>query len=110
MGETGFEGIRKSVTRRQNTVVQYIATQPILDLYDSSTRQPGVRFSRRLWEQADIDLEVGEEQGRRGSNRIGVGVGVGFGRRGFDWSEWGEWSGVEWVRIVNPPRMTMGRK
>ena len=26
MGEIGFEGIRKSVTRRQNTVVQYIST------------------------------------------------------------------------------------
>ena len=26
MGETGFKGIRKSVTRRQNTVAQYIAT------------------------------------------------------------------------------------
>ena len=27
LGEAGFEGIRKSVTRRQNTVTQYILTQ-----------------------------------------------------------------------------------
>ena len=26
MGDAGFEGIRKLVTRRQNTVTQYIAT------------------------------------------------------------------------------------
>ena len=28
LGEAGFEGIRKSVTRRQNTVAQYITTRP----------------------------------------------------------------------------------
>ena len=27
MGETGFKGIRKSFTRRQNTAAQYIATR-----------------------------------------------------------------------------------
>ena len=32
MGESGFEGIQKSVTRRQNTVAQYIVTQPIMEL------------------------------------------------------------------------------
>ena len=32
MGEAGFEGLRKSITRRQNMVAQSIATQPILDL------------------------------------------------------------------------------
>ena len=32
MIEAGFEGIRQSITRRQNTVAQYIATRLILDL------------------------------------------------------------------------------
>ena len=32
LGEAGLEGIRKSITRRQNMVTQYIATRPILDL------------------------------------------------------------------------------
>ena len=32
MGEADFEEIRKSVTRRQNTVAQYIVTRPILYL------------------------------------------------------------------------------
>ena len=57
MGEAGFEGIRKSVTRRQNTVAQYIATRPIMELCERATCQPGVRVSWRWWEQAGIELE-----------------------------------------------------
>ena len=54
--EAGFEGIRKSVTRRQNTVAQYIVTRPILDLCEKANRWPGARVSRRWWEQYGIDL------------------------------------------------------
>ena len=57
MGEAGFEGIRKSITRRQNTVAQYIAMRPILELCERDTRRPGSRVSRRWWEQAGDDLE-----------------------------------------------------
>ena len=57
MGEIGFEGIRKSVTRRQNTVVQYISTRPIMDLCERSTRRMGARVSWQWWEQARIYLE-----------------------------------------------------
>ena len=57
MPEEGFEGIRKSITRRKNTVAQYIATRPILDLCVRSARRPGARVSRWWWEQAGIDLE-----------------------------------------------------
>ena len=57
MGEAGFKGIRKSFTRTQNTVVQYIATQPILDLCERSTRRPGARVSWWWWDQAAINLE-----------------------------------------------------
>ena len=49
LGEAGLEGIRKSVTRRQNMVAQYIVTRPILDLCERATRRPGVRVSRRWW-------------------------------------------------------------
>ena len=45
MVESGFEGIRKSVTSRHSTVTQYIATQPILDLCEQSTRRLGARVS-----------------------------------------------------------------
>ena len=57
MREAGFEGIRKSITRRQNTVAQYNATRPNLDLCERSTWRPGARVSCRWWEQADIDSE-----------------------------------------------------
>ena len=49
MREEGFEGIRKAVTRRQNTVAQYIATQPILDLGERATQWEGARVSQRWW-------------------------------------------------------------
>ena len=47
MGKAGFEGIRKSVTRRQNTVAKYIVTRPILDLCERSTWRLGARVSQR---------------------------------------------------------------
>ena len=40
-----------------NTVAQYIAMRPIMDLCERSTRQPGARLSQQWWEQDDIDLE-----------------------------------------------------
>ena len=45
------------VTRRQNTVAQYIATEPIMDLCERATQRLGVRVSRRWREQDGIDLE-----------------------------------------------------
>ena len=47
MGKAGLEGIRKSVTRRKNTVAQYIEMRPILDLCEQSTRRPVARVSRQ---------------------------------------------------------------
>ena len=60
MIEAGFEGIGKSITRRQNTVAQYIATQPILDLCERATPRLGDRVSRQWWEKEGIDLEKGK--------------------------------------------------
>ena len=47
LGEAGMEGIRKSVTRTQNTFAQYIVTRPILDLCERATWRPGARISQR---------------------------------------------------------------
>ena len=55
--EAGFKGIRKLVTRRQNMVMQYIATRPFLDLYERDTRRPVSRVSLRWWEEDGRDLE-----------------------------------------------------
>ena len=58
MKEAGFTTIRKSITNIQNTVTQYIATQPLLDLCEQTTRRGGVRVSRRWWDQKGIDWET----------------------------------------------------
>ena len=58
MVEAGFEGIGTYITRRQNTVAQYIATRPILDLCECFTWRPVARVYRRWWEQDALYLEV----------------------------------------------------
>ena len=62
MGESGFKGISKAVTRRQNTVSQYIVTRPVLDLCERVTQRPEARVYWRWWEQAGIDLEVAKKR------------------------------------------------
>ena len=47
MAEAGFKKIGTYVTRRQNTVAQYIATQTILDLCKRSARMPRMWVYRR---------------------------------------------------------------
>ena len=54
--EAGMVGIRMFITRRQNKVLQYITTRPILDPCKRATRQPGARVSWRWWEHARLDL------------------------------------------------------
>ena len=57
MVEAGLKGVGTYIMRRQNTVAQYIATQPILDLCEWSAQRLGVRVSRRWWEQYGLYLE-----------------------------------------------------
>ena len=49
MKETGMVGIKISILRRQNTVAQFIATRPILDLCKQSTWRPGAQVYWRWW-------------------------------------------------------------
>ena len=39
MKEAGITDVRKSINRRQNTVAQYIATRPLLDLCEGATQR-----------------------------------------------------------------------
>ena len=56
MVEASFEEIRVYITRRQNTVAQYIVTRQILDLCERSIRRPGAWLSWRWWGQEGIDI------------------------------------------------------
>ena len=62
MKEAGFTEIRKSITNRQNTVAQYIATRPLLDLCERNTQRGGARVSRRWWGHKGIDWETTKAQ------------------------------------------------
>ena len=57
MVKAGFKGIGTYIMRRQKTVAQYIATQPILDLCERSARRPGARVSQGWREQDTLYLE-----------------------------------------------------
>ena len=56
MGEAVFEEMRAYLLKRQNTVAQYIAAQPILDLCEETVRRSGVRVARRRWDQEGLNL------------------------------------------------------
>ena len=53
--EAGLTDIRKSIANRQNTVAQYIATRPLLDLCEGARAREGARVPMRWWNQAEID-------------------------------------------------------
>ena len=102
-GNGGSEGIIKSFTRRNNRVAQYIATRPMLDLCERSTRLPGAKVSWRWWEQAGIKLEGSK---KRAAEAVAVSesesdsdLNVDPGReeelRGASGSSGAEWSGEE---------------
>ena len=96
MGEAGFKGIGKSITRRQNKVTQYIATRQILDLCERYTRKPGVRVSRRWWEQAGIDLEGAKKRAAEAATDSESESDLGGEESsGASGSSGAEWSGVE---------------
>ena len=57
MAEAGFHKVNTYVCRCQNTVAQYIATRPIMDLFMEAKRRPGPRVKLQWWEQEGLDLE-----------------------------------------------------
>ena len=63
MKEAGFTDVRTSINRRQNTVAQYIATRPLLDLCEGATQRGGARVTMRWWDQKVIDWEKAKARG-----------------------------------------------
>ena len=60
-GISGVIEIRESITRRHNTVAQYIATRPIMGLCERTTQRAGEKVSWRWWKQKGIDLKTAKE-------------------------------------------------
>ena len=63
MKEVGLTDIRTSILRRQNTVAQYIATRPLLDLCEGARAREGAQVPLRWWDQAGIDWEKAKAKG-----------------------------------------------
>ena len=63
MREAGLTEIRKSIANRQNTVAQYIATRPLLDLCEGARAREGARVPMWWWNQTDIDWETAKSEG-----------------------------------------------
>ena len=63
MKEAGFTDVRTSINRRQNTVTQYIATRPLLELCDGTTQTGGARVTMRWWDQKGIDWVKAKARG-----------------------------------------------
>ena len=55
--EEGLEEVEAYVLRRQNTVLRYILTLPIMDLCSEVLRRPGTQVSKRWWVQEGLYLE-----------------------------------------------------
>ena len=59
--ETGFELMETYIHQRQNTVTDYIATLPILDLCEAAERKRGAWVGIRWREQEGLEL-AGERE------------------------------------------------
>ena len=82
MQESGFKDMEEYVPNRQNTVAQYIATRPILDICEEMVQMPGTWAAKRWWDNEGLELTLArvvaatrEEEGGRGRDR-GRGGGV----------------------------------
>ena len=52
----GLENIGLYIYLQHNTVTQYIANHPIMDLCLAAEHRPGLRLSRQWWEQPAMDI------------------------------------------------------
>ena len=62
MKEARLTDVCTSIQRRQNTIVRYIATRPLLDLCEGARQREGARVTLRWWDQPGIDWEKSKEK------------------------------------------------
>ena len=74
MKEAGLTDIRTSILKRQNTVAQYIATRPLLDLREGARAREGAKVPLRWWDQAGIDWETAKAKGVETDRTDGTGT------------------------------------
>ena len=60
MTEAGLQDMETYLSRQQNTVAQYIATRPIVELRLAAEICPGTRVSKQWWENEGLEF-VGVE-------------------------------------------------
>ena len=58
MAKAGLKEVDTYALRRHNTVAQYIATGPIMDLCMAAKRRPGPRVAIRRWKYEGFDLKA----------------------------------------------------
>ena len=95
MKEAGFKDMRTSINARQNTVAQYIATRPLLDLCVGTKQIGGERVEMRWWDQKGVDWEKAKAQGAETELELDTGTeedekrstdSGGIGSSGAEWS------------------------
>ena len=59
--EVKFQTMQEYVWRGQNTFLQYIATQSLMDLCEGTERSPGSQVGMQWWDQVDINLAGARE-------------------------------------------------
>ena len=74
MREAGLIDIRKSIENRQNTIAQYIATRPLLDLCEGARAREGGKVPMRWWNQAKNDWETAKTKGVETDSTSGSGT------------------------------------
>ena len=57
MAKASLQEVDTYIARLHNTVTQFIATGPIMDLCLAAEQHPGMRVSKRWWEQEVFYLE-----------------------------------------------------
>ena len=57
MAEVVLQEVDTYVSRCQNTVTQFIATSPIIDLCLAADQRPGQRISNQWWDQDGVYVE-----------------------------------------------------
>ena len=86
--DAGLQEMETYASLCQNTVAQYIATRPNMDLYLAAKRRPGPRVTMQWWEQEGLSLEgirTASQEAERTEGRKEDGQGRDCDRRLVKW-------------------------